>query len=127
MNHDDFCWSTDEEDFSLDFCTALDQIMGDLAEEESGVGRILWFGEAVKPEITSIINVDDILDMMHDRASDICGEHAEDFPNVGAAAMKEMRDFLDSWCERHLAISFFAVKNAKEYIITEQDVLDYES
>lgn len=126
-NADDFCWSTDEENFSLDFCTALDLTLGDIPEGESGVGRIMWYGTRLKIDIKNLINVDDLIDMMHDRAYDICGEFAEDFPDVSKESIKKLQNSLNRWCKKYIDINFYSVGDVKEYSITEQDVLDYES
>lgn len=110
------CWSVNEEDFQYEH-------LGDLLAEndELQVGNTVYVGEAVKPELSHFCDADDVITMMGERAYDIGGEWAEDFPDCTKEAEKELDALLLAWMEKHCTVNFWTVKNIKPYVLTESD------
>lgn len=113
----DECWSADEELFNADsFGELLD--MNDHLE----VGNIVWCGTKVRPGTKELCDADDIIDMIGNRASDIGGEWADDYPDVSKEASSELDEFLAAWITKHCPPAFWTVKNVTQRIITAEDL-----
>lgn len=115
--HNEECWSDDEECFNY-------QCLQDLLDcnDHLEAGDVVWVGKACKPSVSHLISVDRFIDDMKDSAYDVAGEYAEDFANdVSAEAIKELEDYLRDWVEKNCAITFYTVKEVKEYVLTEED------
>lgn len=110
------CWSVDEENFNA-------RTLGDLIDNHDlEVGAVVFRAEAIHPEPKELIDVEDIIETMGERAYDIAGEHAEDYPDVSEAAEQELTDFLAAWIAKHVAPTFYTVKNVQRYTIIEADL-----
>lgn len=110
------CWSADEEDFNA-------QSLGDLldAHDELTIGSNVYFGEAVHPDISKLVDPDDIIDTMADRAYDIAGEYADGYPSVSAEDKAELATLLDAWINKRARPTFYTVKNVQSRVLTEHD------
>lgn len=110
-------WSRNGEDFNYDSLADLIENEGD----ELAVGDVVSFGVAVSPS-TDFVRADDVIEMIGERAYDIAGEHADDFPGVTDGAKNELACFLAAWQEKHCAPTFWTVKNVEDYTITAEDI-----
>lgn len=110
------CWSVDEENFNA---RTLDELIGN---HDLEVGAVVFRAEAMHPAPKELINADDIIETMGERAYDIAGEHGEDYPDVSTEAAQELNDVLATWITKHAAPTFYTVKNVQPYTITEADV-----
>lgn len=122
-NDKEIAWSTNQEDFNhQSLGEALESLDndGDLTE-----GRIIWFGECVRPDPTKYICAADILETIGNAAYDDGGEHAEDYPTVSNQAEAKLDAFLSAWLTKHCQPNFWMVENVKEYIVTAADVAEY--
>jgi hypothetical protein len=110
------CWSADQEDFNA-------QSIGELFDhnEELKPGDTVWVGEAVKPEPSQLIDADDIVTMMGERADDLVGEHADGYPDVDKSAEQELNDLLAGWINKHARPTFWTVTNVKPYVLSHDD------
>lgn len=110
------CWSIDEENFQYDS-------LGELLDNhtELMIGDVVYVGDAVKPDHSELIDVDNILEMMSERAYDIAGEYADNFPNATVEAVRVLDYFLQVWMKAYCTINFYRVKNIKPYKITMED------
>lgn len=111
------CWSANNEEF----CAGS---LGDFLEsnDELVAGEAVYVADAVTPDPASYINVDDILEQMGERASDECGEWADDYPDVTAEARQTLTELLEHWARTHCKPSFWRVKNVREYVLTPGDL-----
>ncbi len=110
------CWSVDEENFKArTLCELIDN--HDLA-----AGTVVFRAEALHPAAKELIDVEDIVETMSDRAYNIAGEYAEGYPDISKDAAQELTDFLAGWIAKHAAPTFYTVKNVQHYTITEADV-----
>lgn len=110
------CWSIDEENFNArTLCELIDN--HDLA-----AGTVVFRAEALHPAAKELIDVEDIVETMGDRAYDIAGEYAERYPDISKEAEQELTNFLAGWIAKHAAPTFYTVKNVQPYTITEADV-----
>jgi uncharacterized membrane protein YvbJ len=110
------CWSVDEENFNA-------RTLGDLIDNhELEVGAVVFRAEAIHPEPKELIDVEDIIETMGERAYDIAGEHGEDYPNVSDEAAQELTEFLATWIAKHAAPTFYTVTNVQRYTITADDL-----
>jgi hypothetical protein len=110
------CWSADNEEFN---CSTL----GDLFDSnpEIKVGDTVYVGEARKPRTSELCDAADIIEMMGERASDIAGEYADDYPDVTSEAEEELNAFLTAWIEKHASPGFYTVSNVRQYILSADD------
>lgn len=110
------CWSADQEDFNA---TELDSLL--TTHENLKPGDTVWVGEAIRPEPSQLIDADDILTTMGERAHDIAGEHAEDYPDVSKEAEQELNALLAAWIGKHASPSFWTVANIRPYVLSHDD------
>lgn len=110
------CWSVDEENFNA---RTLDDLIGN---HDLEVGAVVFRAEAMHPAPKELIDVDDIIETMGERAYDIAGEYGEDYPSVSKEAKQELSDFLAAWIAKHAAPTFYTVKNVQRYTITQADL-----
>lgn len=113
------CYSANDEDFNYQ---EISELLNDYPDFE--VGDIIYKAEAWKPSLTNMIDVDDILDLVYDRAYDIGGEYAEDWIyQVGGD--KELRVKIEQSLKRlgkkFPEVTFYNVGKSEEYILTEKD------
>lgn len=118
-------WSVDQENFNYDSLGDALAILDGM--DELAVGRIVWFGEAEKPNPVKYFDADDLLEEVGNRAYDDGGEHAEDYPDVSDEAKAELGQFLSDWLTKHCQPSFWRVNNPKEYTITEADIAEWRT
>lgn len=111
------CWSVDEENFRYD---SLQDLLD--SNDELQAGDVVYVGNAKHPKPEQLCDADDIIEMMKDRAWDIVGEYAEDYPEVSDEAHKELDDFIKSWIMKHCPPDFYTVTDVREYILTKEDL-----
>jgi hypothetical protein len=75
---------------------------------------------AVKRDV--LIDSDDVIVQMGDRADDIAGEYADGYPDVSAEDKAELDTLLAAWIAKSCPPTFYEVKNVRAYVITEQDI-----
>lgn len=111
------CWSANGEDFVY-------RSLRDLLDSHPDLepGDVVHVGEADHPETRQLIDAEDVMDQMTDRAWDIAGEYAEDYPDVSKEAKAELDQLLEAWIAKHCPLEFFVVKNAKKYTLTAADL-----
>lgn len=110
-------WSLNGEDFSHD--SMQDAI--DAATDDLEPGQVVYFGDAVKPA-SNFVDMDDVIELIGERAYDIGGEHAEGFPDVSKEAAAELASFLEKWQAEHCAPNFWTVRNVQEHVLTAADL-----
>jgi len=110
------CWSVDKEDFNS-------ITLGDLLDDndELRAGDTVYVGDATIPKTSHLCDAGDVIDTMRDRASDIGGEYAEDYPNVSNEAEAELNKFLSEWIGKHAHPTFYTVSNVRPYILGAGD------
>lgn len=110
-------WSRNGNDFDYE---SLDDLINNEGDDLA-VGDVVSFGTAMTPG-TNFVYADDVIEMIGDRAYDIAGEHADDFPSVTDEAKNELASFLAAWQEKHCAPTFWVVGNAEDYTITAEEI-----
>jgi hypothetical protein len=110
------CWSADQEDFSA---TELDSVL--TAREDLNPGDTVWMGQAVRPDASQLIDADDVVTMMGERAYDIASEHADGYPDVTKEAEQELNEFLTGWVGKHAKPHFWTVLNVRPYVLSHGD------
>jgi hypothetical protein len=113
-------WSLDGEYFAYD---SLEELLDNYGDAIS-YGSTVYVGDKVdaSKDTLRLVDADDIIDMMSERAWDNFGECAEDYPIVSEEARQELNDMLKGWTEKHCKPSFYWIKNVREYVVTEEDV-----
>ena len=111
------CWSVNEEGFSHD---SLAELLD--CHPELKAGSRVFVGEAVHPALNRLIDSDDVIDQMGDRADDIAGEYADGYPDVSVEDKAELDMLLAAWIAKSCPPTFYEVKNVRAYVITEQDI-----
>lgn len=111
------CWSANDEDFS---CLGLDELLNE--NDELKPGDTVYRGEAVRPDPTSYVDANDVIEMLGERAYDDAGDHADGWPCVSKDAEGELNHLLAGWMQKHCPPpSFYRVKNSTPYVLTEAD------
>jgi hypothetical protein len=109
-------WSSDNEYFSHNS-------LGSLIDAEGlGASDTVYHGRAVPVKVAQLIDASDIIEMLGDRASDLVGEAADDYPDVSEEAHTELNALLAGWVAKHCEPRCFRVVDVHEYVITEGDV-----
>ena len=122
-NGDRIVWAHNGEDFSHDSLEDAIEAYGDT--DELVVGRTFYYAEVVERH-TSWVDADDIIELIGERAYDVGGEHADDFPNVPEQAKRDLAEFLEGWQATHCVPNFWSVRNEKEYTLTAADLAPYQ-
>lgn len=112
----EYCWSTDDENFSYE---TLDELLD--SNKDIKAGDVVSVG-VKQPHDTNWVDADDVISMIGERADDVAGEYAENFPNVSEQAIAELDQFLSSWQAKHCVASFYSVKDIVPHVITESDI-----
>lgn len=108
-------WSNNNEDFNFD-------TLGDLLDDgDYKPGDTVWVGEAVKPDLSELIDADDVADQMAERAGDIAGEHADGYPDLSKDDKRELDALLSGWIARCCPPNFYRVENVKPYVLSADD------
>lgn len=114
-------YSTNGEDFDItEFGDLLDQIE---------VGNVYYVGEAVPLTADVVANmhfVESTLENMDSWYYDELNWEGFDneFSKVSAEAKKEFCDFLKAWCEKHVSLKYWTVKNVVQKELTQDDKND---
>jgi len=118
MNVYEIAWSANDEDFN---CVELSDLINDNPELEPG--DVVWKATINRPKISSMIDVNDIIEQMADRAYDIGGEWSEDWmSDVVENHSKSLKELLDKWSKELPSPTFYEVGKSEEYIITALDL-----
>lgn len=118
MNFYKEVWSANDEDFNS---TCLDDLLNDHPELKAGA--VVWKAEAKRPEVSTLVDADDILELLDERAYEIGGEWSEDWSaDVASLHRESLQAALEKWCQELPEINFYLVGKSVEYIITEQDL-----
>lgn len=107
---------------------AISELYWNTLEDETIVGNVIYYGVGTRPEPIKLFDADDVLEWLGDRATDMVGECADDFPNVSKEATDELNELLKGWYNKHLTVDFWQIdpKTIKEYVITKEDVKERE-
>src|SRR5471030_1432361 len=116
LAHDE-CWSANEEDFNSGS-------LGELIDRNDHleVGATVYVADAEPIALSRLVDAEDVLDTMRDRASDIVGEHADDYPDVDKGAEAELSELLAGWIAKHCPPRFYEVSNVRPYVLTADDI-----
>lgn len=115
-------YSANDEDFNY---TEISDLLNDFPE--MAIGDVIYQAEAVKPNILKLIDTEDILDLIIDRAYDYGGEYADDFSyelRNDKKLQKKLEASLKRWAKGLPEITFYSVGKSVEYVLTEKDLED---
>lgn len=85
------------------------------------VGSTVYVGKAQYPSRNRIIDAHDIICTMGERAYDIGGEYAEDFPDISGEAIVELDALLDAWFSKNCTVNFYEITNVVKRELTKED------
>lgn len=114
-------YSANDEDFNY---TELYDLINDFPNMKAG--DVVYKAQAKAPDILKLIDCEDILEQMSERAYDYGGEWAEDWC-CSIENYKEAKKSLDNsikrWAKKYLPpINFYCVGKSEEYILTKEDL-----
>lgn len=112
----DDCWSVDQDDFNA---RTLQELLENNVNLQAG--QVVFVGTAITPAAEQLCDADDIIEMIGERAHDIGGEYAEDFPDVSKEAKAELTAMLANWIAKHCPPTFYTVGSIKPYTLLEND------
>ena len=110
-------YSADGEDFQYE---SVQEILDNY--EDLVAGDLIHVAEKHDADVTTLVDADDITEMLGERAWDNFGECAEDFPDVSKEAKMELNMLLSGWITKNCKVNFWWVRNVKTYVITEEDM-----
>jgi hypothetical protein len=114
-------WSVDNENFRYD---SLRELI-DNNEGQFNPGDTVYVGVPKPPLLSELFDADDVISLLIDRGYDIAGEFADDFmSDVTEQAKQELTELMHTWMEKHVTVDFFTVESVREYILTQEDLLD---
>ncbi|MBK5571301.1 DUF3850 domain-containing protein [Ensifer sp. SSB1] len=117
------CWSHDNENFN---CNSLCDLL-DSYGDQLKPGMTVYVGTANRPTAKSLCRAGDVIDLIGDRAADIGGDYAGDFPDVDKAAVAELGALLEGWIEKHcLPANFYEVSGVRKHVLTADDLAPRE-
>lgn len=111
------CWSLNNEEYNFD---SLEELM-DSHGYELRPGHTVWRGTAKSPSISSLVDVESVIENMGERAYEIGGEYAEDYPDVSAEHQAKLKALLEAWLAECPAPTFYTVKDAQAYVLRAED------
>ena len=115
-------YSANDEDFNY---FEISDLLND--NPELVVGDIIYKAEAKKPNILDFIDVEDIYDLIIDRAYDYGGDYADDFSyelRNDKALQNKLKASLKRWAKGLPAITFYSVGKSEQQTLTEEDFED---
>lgn len=121
MADKNFVYSTNGEDFDItEFSDLLDELE---------IGDVYYVGEAVPLTADVVANlrfVESMLEQLDEWYYDILNWEGYDneFSDVSADAKQELCGFLKAWCEKHVSLNYWTVKNVVQKTLTQEDVDD---
>ena len=85
--------------------------------------QTIYYQGEVKPVLPKhLIDANDIIEMLAERAYDVAGEIAEDYAtDVSNKAGKELDAFLYKWIEKYAPIYFYQVENVQCIVIEGEE------
>lgn len=110
------CWSANGADFDHDTLGDLLESSGDLKS-----GDVVYRAEAYPPTTRQLVNADDVIERIGERAWDIGGEYAEDYPECTKEQTEKLQALLEQWLSECPAPRFFSVKNSQPYTLSDGD------
>lgn len=118
-------WSVNEEywnNYSKEEC--INDLLCDYTVEELE-GMELQRGVANTADCNNLVDSEDIITMLNERACDNFGESAEDYPDVSNEAQEELTKLISDWITKHAPSTFYAVSGVEIYKITKEDLEDH--
>lgn len=111
----EYCISSDNETFYND-SSSIEEAHKRVAEEFTlKDGDIYYIGEVAYPAASEFIFIDDIIETIGENASYECGEHADEWPDIGVDDRRKLEKIIIEFIEERSRINFFRVKNIKKY------------
>lgn len=113
-------YSVNDVDFNY---TEVSDLLNDHPELE--VGSVIYLAEAKKPTIESLVDADDIIDLILDRAYDVGWEYSDDWCyslKHDKELKKKLEQALKRWAKNLPEINFYSVGKSTEYVLTEKDL-----
>jgi hypothetical protein len=112
-------YSNDEEIF-MPLPELCDNVAWD-TDDVLDVGSTVYVGTAKYPSRNRIIDTDDIITIMGERAYDIGGDYAEDFPDISRESIVELNALLDAWFSKNCTVNFYEITNVVKRELTKED------
>ena len=115
-------YSTNDEDFNY---TEISDLLNDFPDLV--VGDTIYEAEANKPSLLNLVGVDDIYDLILDRAYDIGGEYSENWGydlKHNKELKKKLEQSLKRWAKNLPEMNFYSVGESTKYVLTEKDLED---
>ncbi|AMC34766.1 hypothetical protein [Janthinobacterium sp. B9-8] len=113
-----YCYSLDQEGYSSE--PLIDVLQR--GESDELIGQNYWRGIAVHPNPSSFFDIDRLFEDIGERACDDHGEWAEDFPDVSDEKKAELNAIITEWLDKNIDVTFYAVTNVEELVVTESDL-----
>jgi hypothetical protein len=85
-------------------------------------GDIVYVADKVSTALSRLIDADDIIEMLHERAADVAGEGAEDYPDVTEDEKKTLEAAIHGWIAMCCPPKFWGVENVRKHVLTEADL-----
>jgi hypothetical protein len=121
-------WATDDggwpEDWVYDWGELLNRLMGEreIEKEQDLIGEAYFEGDISPFPVRNLVPIESIVEVMNEKAWDISGEYAEDWPDLTPEDKKKLKNVIVRFLKKRHVKEFFDIENIVEKIITEDDV-----
>jgi hypothetical protein len=124
MSTPETCWGYAEHDEAERIsgrCASRDEAIVEAFTEHVDLGEMWIYSGAEVDPFTLVPHATEIVELMGERASDNCGEVAEDWPDVSDEAKKELNDLLAAWVRKNAPARFW-MADGKPERVTRNDL-----
>jgi hypothetical protein len=110
-------WSTDNADFDA---TSLNGLI--LANDWLRAGDIVYSADKGNAKLSDLIDADDIIILMSQRAAALAGDLANGYPGVSATQKGILNGALAGWIALCCEPQFLATRNVQRHALTDRDL-----
>lgn len=92
------------------------------------VGDKVYSGKIVMAQVRQLVDADDIIEMLNERAYDNFGEYAESWPDLSMNDIKDkkavelLNKYLKNWVKKYCPVNFYNIVEVEEHILSEEDI-----
>jgi hypothetical protein len=107
-----------------DWGDLIDCLMSErkIENEQDLIGEEYFEGDVVPIPLRTLIPITTIIDVLNEKALEIAGEYADDWPKLTPEDMKELEDLIVSFLEKKHVRKFYDIENIVKKTITKEDI-----
>jgi hypothetical protein len=117
-------YSLNEEEWVEEWGELLDMLMQkkETENEQDLIGEEYFEGEIDPLPMRRLVPIDEIIEAVNERAWDVCGEYAENWPELTGEGKKELENLIAGFLEKKAPRYFCNYINVRRKTITADDI-----